>query len=203
MGFALIALLLIFFSLSREIQAPLTKQPPIQPPRAPFPSYISGVGVVEASSENIYIRSSSNRIVEKIFVKVGSSVKKGEPLLQLENRDLLADLVVQEAAYQAAMAKFQKLKDLPRAEDLTLAQAELAAAKAELDLAKSQNEMVQNLPDPRSLSQEQKNQRLFSYQQAEAKWQQAQAHLDKVKGGASKTRISRLLNSKWRKLKLM
>ena len=40
-------------------------------PLAPFHSYISGVGVVEASSDNISIGTPINRIVEKVLVKVG------------------------------------------------------------------------------------------------------------------------------------
>src|SRR5277367_5407722 len=88
---ALLSLFLIFFSLGREINTPITK--PVNPaPFAPFESYISAVGIVEASSENIFIGSSLNRAVTHVFVQAGERVNRGDVLFRLEDRDLKADL---------------------------------------------------------------------------------------------------------------
>jgi len=183
---ALVCLFLIFFSLWKEIDSPLSKGPPIEPPIAPFQSYISGVGIVEASSENIYIGTPVNRIVDKVLVKVGEKVKKDQILFKLEDQDLTANLAAQEAAYHSSLAKLEKLKAFPRPEDLADATAALNSTKIEWELAKNQHEMVQGLSDPRAISQEEKNRRFSNYQQSEAKWQQAQANWEKVKAGTWK-----------------
>lgn len=183
---ALFCLLLIFFALWWEIETPVVKPPAIPSPIAPFKSYISGVGIVEPASENIFISTPLNRVVEKVFVTVGSKVKKGDMLLQLEDRDLKANLLVEQAAYKSALAKLEKLESFPRSEDVATATAALNSAQVELDLAKQQHEMVLGLSDPRAVSQEDKNRRLSSYQLAESKLQSAQAELDKIKAGAWK-----------------
>lgn len=185
-GVALFCLFVIFFSLWKEIEIPARKDMTINPPIAPYKFYISGVGIVEPSSDNISIGTPLNRIVEKILVKVGEKVKKGSILFRLEKRDLLANLLVQEAAYNSAASKLKRLETFPRPEELADAEAAAKNAKAELDLAKNQYDMVLALPDPRAISEQEKKRRYFNYHQAEAKWQQAQAQLDKIKAGTWK-----------------
>lgn len=183
---ALACLVLIFLSLWWEIESPVTKEPPMPPPVAPYPSYIAGVGIVEPSTENISIGTPVNRIVDKITVSVGEKVKKGEVLLRLENKDLEANLSAQEAAYKSALAKLQRLEAFPRIEDLLTAELAVASSKAALDLAKEQNDMVSRLTDQRAISQEEKNRRLFNFQHAEAEWLEATANFEKIKSGTWK-----------------
>lgn len=183
---SLLCLVLIFLSLGKEIDTPITKEPSFIPPRAPFKSYISGTGLVEPSSENIYINTSLNRVVEKVMVNVGEKVKKGDILIRLENRDLEADLLAKEIALKSAQAKLERLEAFPRMEDLLAASATLDAAKSEFELAKKQYEMVQQLSDPKAISQDERNRRLFTYQQSEAKLEQAKVDLEKIKAGTWK-----------------
>lgn len=183
---ALACLVLIFAFFFWGIQAPEEKKPAVNPPTAPYKSYISGVGIVEASSENILINAPVNRIVDKVSVELGQKVKKGDELIQLENKDLQANLEVQKAAYNIAKVKLEKLKALPRPEDVTNAEANVQSAQVEFDLAKHQYEMALNLPDPRAISQEDFARRKFNFQMAESKLKQAQASMDKIKRGAWK-----------------
>lgn len=183
---ALFCLFLIFYSLWKEIEAPLGKDTSAMTPRAPFKSQIAGVGIVEPGSDNIYIGTPVSRIVDKVLVQVGQKVRKGDLLFLLEDRDLKANLAVQKAAYNVALAQLQKLESPPRTEDLSVAKAALMNAQAEYEFAKTQQEMVQALSDSRAISQEEKNRRLALYQQAEAKRQQAQADLNKIESGAWK-----------------
>jgi len=182
---ALACLFLIFFSLGKKIEEPVTKEM-ITPPLSPYKSYISGVGIVEPESGNISIGIPVNRLVDQVLVKVGSKVRKGDILLRLEDKDLQANLKVQQAAYESALAKLQKLRAFPRSEDLAEAKANLEIAQIESDLAKKQYEMILDLPDPRSISTEEKNRRYSALQQAQAKLQQAQANWDKTKSGTWK-----------------
>jgi HlyD family secretion protein len=177
------SLFLIFSSLWKDINSPITKDTVDTYAKVPFKSYISGTGVVEASGGNILISSPLNRVIETVFVKPGEKVKKGDVLFRLDNRDLQASLMLEEASYNSAVAKLKKLESTPRPEDLASAEADYMTSKAQFDLAKKQYEMVQGLQDPRAISQEEKDRRYYNYQQAEAKMQKMKADLDKVKGG--------------------
>lgn len=185
-GIALFCLFVIFFALWWEIESPIKKEIPFPPPVAPFTSYIAGVGVVEPSSGNIYIGTPVNRLVEKVLVTVGEKVKKRDILFRLEDNDLEANFMVQQAAYKSSLAKLERLKTFPRPEDLAVAEAALKNSKAEWDQAKNEYEMILKLPDPRAISEEEKNRRYFKYQQAEAKLLEAQARWEKIKAGTWK-----------------
>lgn len=183
---ALFCLFLIFYVFWQEIKTPVTQESVIAPAPTPYNSSISGVGLVEPSSDNIAIGAPLQRIVKNVYVASGQKVKKGELLFMLENSDLRADLKSQEAAYNSSQAKLKKLEAYPRQEDLEAAKAALNSAKVELELTKRQYEMVLNLPDPRAISEQEKNTRYLKYQQAKADFQRATADLDKVKAGAWK-----------------
>jgi HlyD family secretion protein len=176
---------LIIFSMTRWDNAdkPYVQDQAVPHPLSPYPSYVSAVGVVEAGGGNIAIGTPLNRIVKKVYVEVGAKVKKDEPLIQLENNDLKADFQIQQAAYNAAVAQLNKLEAYPRPEDLLTAKASLLISQVEMEQSKSQNDMVLKLPDPRAISEEERNKRQFNYEQAEAKWVQAKADLAKIEAG--------------------
>ena len=162
------------------------RQIPIPHPLVPFTSYLSAVGVVEASSDNIAIGTPVNRIVEKVLVEAGAKVNKGDILFQLEDQDLKADLNSKLVAYQISLAKLQKLESLPRPEDLAFGEAALKKADVELNEARVQFEMVKGLENSKALSLQEINRRKFNFEQAEALQQQAQSSLTKIKEGTWK-----------------
>ena len=110
-------------------------------------------------------------------------MSKGEVLFILESKDLLANLNVQNAAYESALARFEKLKQLPQHEDLVVAQMNLDEAKIALESARAQIDMVTRLSDQRAISQEERNRRQFAFKQAEAQLNLSKANYDKVKAG--------------------
>ena len=85
-------------------QTPPAK-PVAQPSQANYDSYVAGAGIVEASTENIAIGTLVPGVVTEIGVKVGDSVKAGQPLFRIDDRDLRAELVVRQAAVKSAEAK--------------------------------------------------------------------------------------------------
>lgn len=186
LGLTVASLLLIFFYFADTSKTEQSTPWMIQPPRSPYPSSISGVGVVEPRSGNIAIHTSLNRIVESINVQVGEKIKQGDILLELENKDLKADLKVKEFTFKNALAELKKLKALPRAEDLKSAKAALSVAEAKAEEAKRQFERVQNLPDPRAVSLEEQNARKSRLEEALGKLADAEANFTKVKAGAWK-----------------
>ncbi len=183
---AVVSLLLTISSLWRDSHKStiIPKELLSLRPQSPFKSYISAVGIVEASSDNIFIGSPVNRIVEKVEVAVGDHVKKGDVLFRLEARDLQADKFTRKIAYENALARLEKLEALPRREDVEASSALLKSAEVELAQAKSQFEAVQGLKETKALSQEEINRRLYAYQLAQAHVLQAQADLKKTKAGA-------------------
>jgi hypothetical protein len=65
---ALFALLLTFYSMWEHMKPPPLPPRQLNPPAlSPFKSYISGVGIVEASTDNISIGTPVNRIVNKVL----------------------------------------------------------------------------------------------------------------------------------------
>lgn len=153
-------------------------------PVSPFRSYISGMGIVESSSENINIGSPLNRVVKKVFVSVGEKVKANQILFQLESRDLEADLQTKHIDYENAVVNLQKLEALPRTEDLLAASASLKSAELALKQAGNRYERVEGLQVSGAMSVEEVMQRKYSHEEADAQYQKAKADFEKIKAGA-------------------
>lgn len=93
------------FYLVREMQ----KKPPVPPPlvepaRSPFAESIAASGLIEATRENVKVGTTKAGLVVKVFVTVGSKVKKGDPLFQLDDRESRARLATSEAQLGALRA---------------------------------------------------------------------------------------------------
>jgi multidrug efflux pump subunit AcrA (membrane-fusion protein) len=148
-------------------RAPTT--PPEPPPVADFTDTVAAVGLIEASTENISIGTPLAGVVAKVFVTAGQTVRRGEPLFELDTRQLRADLAVRQKAIDVARERTRvaqaRLADLQRqlefaeqvkdkraisAEELTrrrsavdTAQAEVDELRAEIAAAESQLQAVQ------------------------------------------------------------
>lgn len=175
--------LILLFFFGKKTEEP---QEIVQTVHAPFHSYINGVGVVEPKSGNIFIGIPFNRIVKQINVKVNDKIKKDDVLIVLENQDLIATLQVKQKEYEKTLANLHKLESLPQKEDLTIAEEALKKAQVALNASKSQYDMVANLPNPRAISKEESDKRLYRYQQSEAELREIQAQYEKIKSGTSK-----------------
>lgn len=133
----------------RMRQVPPTPAPLVEPARNPYAHSIAAAGIVEAASENIAIGVPVAALVIEVRVKVWDQVEKGQPLFQLDDRELKGQLPVQEANVKTAEATRNRLQDQlarlksvedPRAvsveevrtreNDVTVADAQLAASRA-------------------------------------------------------------------------
>ena len=95
------------FMISRtqaERQLPTSSDPPIIPPQKPYVEAVAATGILEALSENVAIGMPSPGLVSSILVKVNDLVKKDQPLLTLDNRDLLAEQLSTQAQHEIARA---------------------------------------------------------------------------------------------------
>lgn len=167
---AAIGLLCGLFLIAKGNVPPPAAQPVVEPAVAPFSSYVSGAGIVEASSRNIAIGTPVAALAKAVFVVVGDRVRQGVPLFQLDDRDIVAELVVRKAALQAAKAK-------------------LAEQKATLAQDRDQLERAQKLKDPRALSTEDLAKRWHAVQIDEAKLQTAVTEVSSAEAELAETRM--------------
>jgi multidrug efflux pump subunit AcrA (membrane-fusion protein) len=130
-------------------------RPAVQAPRPPFAAYVSGAGIVEASSGNIAVGTPASGIVMAIYVKWGDHVKPGDRLFKIDDRDLQAQLL-------PALARVKE------------AAARLAQARDQLRLAES-------VPDRRAISVEEMDKRRSAVAIGEAAMASAQAQVRQIR----------------------
>ncbi len=130
--------------------------PFVDPAAPPFKSSVAGTGIVEANTENIAIGTLVPGVVSGIYISVGSKVKTGDPLFKLDDRDLMAQLAVRQAA-------------------LRVANTSVKVAKASLSDLKNQLALAESLTDKRAISVEELDPRRYAVQIAKAKLAQAKA----------------------------
>ena len=136
----------------RLAAAPPLPVPPHAPAANPYPRALAAAGLVEAQTENIALGVPVPGLVTTVHVRVAQAVEPGQPLLQLDDRELRAALVSQQAAVAVAeatlarlrgqLARLERVADaraIPREEietrrsDVQVAEAQLAAARAAVE----------------------------------------------------------------------
>lgn len=188
----IIAVLGVIFALYsvRANNKPVPAAPPVvQPSQAPFKSYIAGAGIVEASTENIAVGTNLSGIVTEVLVKVGSKVKKGDPLFRLDERELRAEVAVRRTALTTTKEKLARLLSMPRPEDIPPAEARVREADSALSDVKHQLDLAESITDKRAISADDLNRRRYAVQVAEARLAEAKSQLALLKAGSWKPDI--------------
>lgn len=104
---AVIAVAYAAFSIMRTHPRLVKSDPPVPPPISQFEQTLAGVGLIEANTENVAIGTELAGVVAKVFVGAGREVKAGDPLFQLDDRRLAAELASRQAALAVAEAKVE------------------------------------------------------------------------------------------------
>lgn len=183
-GLSLAGLIVAGYTIQRgSAQLPIT---PLQaePARPGYEKRISGAGLIESASEDITVGLPVAGRIEAVFVKRGQLVRQGDPLLRLESAPLEAAKETRSAQLLEAQAGLDQLRALPRKEDLPPLEAAVAAAEVELADAKASFGLIENLRDPRAVSEDARLAKRFAVERASAQLQQARAQLERVKAGA-------------------
>ena len=88
-----------------------TAPPPIEaPPYNPYSGTVAASGIIEAVNENVRIAPPLDGMVVEVFVVVGNTVKKNDPLFQLDDRELRAQLRTRQDAIPSAVARIAEQK---------------------------------------------------------------------------------------------
>lgn len=151
---ALLGVLVIAIAIFLDNRTKPAAGPPIQWPAVPFPSYIVGAGIVEASGGNIAIGSPVQGIVNDVYVKLGDQAKAGDRLFKIDDRELHAQLLSATAAIEEANAR--RLQ------------------------AREQLLLVESVPDQRAVSREEVGNRRSAVAITEAAWLAAKAHARQI-----------------------
>jgi len=169
----------------RTENKPVIPAPPVTAPAtSPFEEPVAGAGIIEASTQNIAIGTHIAGIVATVHVKVGDSVKAGDPLFTIDERTLKAELAVRSAALEISEKTLGRLRSLPRKEDVPPLEARVNEAKTLLGQSQMQVDLVANLQDPRAVSTEERDRRTFTLSATRSRLVLAEADLALLKAGA-------------------
>lgn len=81
------------FLLVKKLRFNPPPPPPlVEPARSPYTNSLAATGIIEATRENVKIGAIKAGLIQKVLVQVGSKVKTGDPLLQLDDREARARL---------------------------------------------------------------------------------------------------------------
>lgn len=134
--------------------------PPVfEPATNPYEKGIYVNGIIESyqsNGENINIYPEAPGRVTRILVAEGETVRKGTPLLKIDDSVQRATAEQQRSQAEAALALLEELKAQPRKENLDVAAAQVALAGANLKSA--QDQLAKQLRsfelDPQSVSKD-------------------------------------------------
>lgn len=151
------AIFMVFYSNKAEDIAPI----PFPPAKIPYNQFVAGEGIIESASENVFIGTPFNEIVETVSVHSGDLVKKADPLFilntdskraalnealkKIEATSILFEQEERRLSYfmalqnKAAVSK-KEFEDQLAARDSAFASLELAKASAkalEVDIERS------------------------------------------------------------------
>jgi HlyD family secretion protein len=104
---------------------------------------VRGSGTIEM--DEVDVASLTGGRVSRLFVNEGEAVLAGDTIAVLDRGEVLAELEVQAAQSERALAQWRDLRQGPRAAEIQAASSELEAANAQARLAASEAQRVESL----------------------------------------------------------
>ncbi|CAH2213117.1 HlyD family secretion protein [Tepidibacter aestuarii] len=160
-------------------------------------------GTLEATEVDLNSEVSST--VKNVFVTEGSSVKKGDKILQIEDTSILIKLNQANAQLNAAKADFDEVSSGSRSEEIKKAQANVESVEVLLSGSKSEYEyLVGNYNDLKSLYEQDAvskkdldgaktsmDKAYSNFQNVQKQYESAKSSLDLVMSGSTNERIKK------------
>jgi HlyD family secretion protein len=165
-------------------------QPPAFAPASnPYAKGIYSNGIIESdqsNGENINLFPEVSGVVTGISVTEGQTVRKGTPLIILDDSVQRATAEQQKSQAAAALALLEQLKAQPRKETLEIAQAQVDLATANLKTAQDQLAKQRRSYElyPKSVSQDALDNAENAFKVAKANLEVAQRQYELTRAGA-------------------
>lgn len=160
---ALVGIAAVILMVHRTTAVESVPPPPVAPAQKPSQHVIAAVGMVEALRENTSIGVPVSSLVKTVFVEVWDRVESGAPLLQLDDRELQAQLKTQ--------------------------QAELRVREAELVKARRQYEVKESLRASNAVSRDEADSRREEFAIAHARVESARATVEQTESLISRLTV--------------
>jgi len=155
--------------------------PPVQTAlaaRRTLRSQVQATGVVRAmTGAEVKVGARISGRVERLFANVGDRVRRGDPIAQLDDRDLRARASKAAADLGAARSQAALIRRGARPEEIADAEAALAQADAEAGLALAQEARTRQLADQGYLGEEERDRAHRDVAVAQARAASARAKL--------------------------
>ncbi|MDW8319884.1 MAG: efflux RND transporter periplasmic adaptor subunit [Armatimonadota bacterium] len=145
-------------------------------------------GTIEAIEVDVSAKV-SGRIL-KLLVDEGDTVQAGQVIALLDGREIQAQVVQAQGAYEAARARLAELLRGAREEEIRQARASLAQAQAAADGARRTLETVQEMLAKATELKAQMVSAQTAYEAAENAYRQAKAKLELVEAGARSEQVA-------------
>ncbi len=180
---ALLGIPLTWWAVQASTVPPPVLAPDESPPVNPFSNGIAAPGTVEAASRNIRVAAPEPGQIATVFVRVGEQVKAGDPLFRLDTLLTEAELAKAEAAVAVAEREVERLRGMPRPEEIARLQAALDEATARLAHKRLEHERALRLYSRNVLSHQELGDAILALDVAAAGQRQAQADLKRAQAG--------------------
>ena len=165
-------------------------QPPVfNPAPNPYAKGIYAQGIIEShqtSGANINIYPAVAGVITQIAASEGQTVRKGAPLIVLDDSVQKATAEQQKSQAEAAFTLLEELRAQPRPENLRVAEAQLEAARANLKSVQDQfdKQMKSYELDPKSVSKDALDNVSNALKMAKANLDVTQKQYELTKAGA-------------------
>ncbi len=163
--------------------------PAFTPATDPFKKGLYVNGIVESllsNGENINIYPDVSGPVVTVLVSEGQLVKKGVPLIKIDDSVQRATFEQQKSQAEAALALLEELKAQPRKENLEVFRAQVDLAEANLKTASDQYDKQSKSYelDPNSISKDALDNSINAKKAAQASLEVARRQFELTKAGA-------------------
>lgn len=108
---AILGIIFMLFIVRHFSSSPPRTPPIVEPAANPYKNAIAASGIIESLDQNIAIGVPQAGMVKTVDVVVWQNVKKGDRLFTIDDRELQANLIVQEANVEVAKAALERVRD--------------------------------------------------------------------------------------------
>lgn len=145
-----------------------------------LPEYRTFPGKIAALNEMSIVPKMGGK-VEQILVKEGDSVKAGQTIIMLEQKDVLSQVNQAQAAYEAAMTQLNNLKNGQLPQQIAQLEAAVSQAEANFNNAEKNYERMKTLLDEEAITQQQFEAAELQYKVAKEQYESAKTQLELTK----------------------